>query len=376
MALSRVKTWSSGEVLTASDLNAEFNNILNNARDLITPLTNSLDMNGLELILDADADTSLTADTDDRLDLRMGGVDLFYFNGTATSPVNGLQFIAGATGTRAVIDAGITGADANVGLTLLASGTGPICIDNDTDPVDLRLLGAAGANNKITDVNGNELLILGATASAVNEVSITNAATTNPARIHASGETNVSLQIEPKGSGTILMTDGADTSKKVSWVLSGVSASTTRTITMVDANADLQYARAASDTVAGGIEIATQAEIETGTDTGRAVTPGRQHFHPSAAKAWAVANFAGALVTSYNTSSVTDTGTGQQTFNWTTSFSSANYAAVATNTSGQARFVRIEDAGRAAGTLLLTTNNTTPANADATETSVAAFGDL
>ena len=30
MALSRVKTWSSGETLTASDLNAEFNNILNN----------------------------------------------------------------------------------------------------------------------------------------------------------------------------------------------------------------------------------------------------------------------------------------------------------------------------------------------------------
>src|SRR3990167_2217667 len=30
MALSRVKTWSAGEVLTASDLNTEFNNIIDN----------------------------------------------------------------------------------------------------------------------------------------------------------------------------------------------------------------------------------------------------------------------------------------------------------------------------------------------------------
>ena len=38
MALSRVKTWISGEVLTASDLNSEFNNILNNPSSLITPI--------------------------------------------------------------------------------------------------------------------------------------------------------------------------------------------------------------------------------------------------------------------------------------------------------------------------------------------------
>lgn len=43
MALSRVKSWSSGEILTASDLNAEFNNVLNNALTLISPLTAALD---------------------------------------------------------------------------------------------------------------------------------------------------------------------------------------------------------------------------------------------------------------------------------------------------------------------------------------------
>jgi hypothetical protein len=77
VALARVKSWSAGEVLTASDLNAEFNSILNNATSLISPLTAALDMNGLELILDADADSSVTADTDDQFDFRLGGSDIF-----------------------------------------------------------------------------------------------------------------------------------------------------------------------------------------------------------------------------------------------------------------------------------------------------------
>ena len=34
-----------------------------------------VDLNGTELVLDADADTSITADTDDQIDIRLGGVD-------------------------------------------------------------------------------------------------------------------------------------------------------------------------------------------------------------------------------------------------------------------------------------------------------------
>jgi len=39
-------------------------------------VSTSLDMNGTELILDADADTSITADTDDRIDIKVGGADV------------------------------------------------------------------------------------------------------------------------------------------------------------------------------------------------------------------------------------------------------------------------------------------------------------
>jgi hypothetical protein len=75
MAVSRVKSWVAGEVLLASDLNAEFNSILNNGEDLGFPATKSKDFDSNELILDGDGDTSITADTDDQIDFRVGGID-------------------------------------------------------------------------------------------------------------------------------------------------------------------------------------------------------------------------------------------------------------------------------------------------------------
>ena len=44
-----------------------------------------LDLNGTELILDADADTSITSDTDDKIDYRIGGADVMEMNATAFS---------------------------------------------------------------------------------------------------------------------------------------------------------------------------------------------------------------------------------------------------------------------------------------------------
>ena len=55
-----------------------------NASGLVTAGA-KLDMNGTELILDADADTSITADTDDRIDFRIGGADKMEMNATAFS---------------------------------------------------------------------------------------------------------------------------------------------------------------------------------------------------------------------------------------------------------------------------------------------------
>ena len=53
MAISRVTTWASGQTLTASALNAEFNNIINNGTSLWSPATASVSMGGYALVLDA-----------------------------------------------------------------------------------------------------------------------------------------------------------------------------------------------------------------------------------------------------------------------------------------------------------------------------------
>lgn len=60
----------------------------------------SFDMNGNELILDADGDTSFTADTDDRIDVRIGGSDEYQFTGTAFQPAANGQNSLGTSGVR------------------------------------------------------------------------------------------------------------------------------------------------------------------------------------------------------------------------------------------------------------------------------------
>ena len=45
--------------------------------DIFQLTASKLDINGKELVLDADADTSITADTDDQIDIRIGGADDF-----------------------------------------------------------------------------------------------------------------------------------------------------------------------------------------------------------------------------------------------------------------------------------------------------------
>lgn len=88
---------------------------------------------------------------------------------------------------------------------------------------------------------------------------------------------------------------------------------------------------AASDTVAGILEIAIQSEQETGTDVVRAVTPGRQQYHPSAAKFWVkwTANST-TIVVSYNMASIADTAIGDADGTIATDFSGADWCGVVT----------------------------------------------
>lgn len=217
MALSRIKTWAAAEILTASDLNAEFNNILTNALTLINPLTGNLDLDGNEFILDSDADTSISADTDDRVDFKLGGTDIFRLNTVATA-VNGIDFFGSATGNQPYLKP--LGTDSNFGLDIRDSNGNEIIITDGVASAvnEIKVTNAATTNNPridssgeantgliIGDSNGNEIIIAESVASAVNEVTVTNAATGVNPTIQPTGESNTGLILADSNSNQIVI---------------------------------------------------------------------------------------------------------------------------------------------------------------------------
>lgn len=94
------------------------------------------------------------------------------------------------------------------------------------------------------------------------------------------------------------------------------------------ANAFNALKQAASDTVTGVVELATAAEVTTGTDTARVPSVATMKNHPGVAAAWVNFNGTGtvAIQASYNVSSITDNGTGDYTVNFATAMTDANYA--------------------------------------------------
>ena len=142
MAVTVSKTFIAGEILTASDLNGEFLNIVNNGQTIGFPRTSEADFNGQEMWLDAAKTSSFTADTDNLLDLKMNSADLFRWDGTVASPVNGMNFVATATGGDAEMLA--YGSDTNININLIPKGTGKILLDGN--PISDTVLRAVSSN--------------------------------------------------------------------------------------------------------------------------------------------------------------------------------------------------------------------------------------
>jgi hypothetical protein len=100
MALSRVKVWIPGDILTASDLNAEFNNLLNNPISLISPTTGAINFSGgAHTGLLPGAITGSSGTTGDVLAIGSGGVGIWTPNlmGPRTIPLDpgGATFSSG-----------------------------------------------------------------------------------------------------------------------------------------------------------------------------------------------------------------------------------------------------------------------------------------
>ena len=65
-----------------------------------------IDINGTELILDADADTSITADTDDQIDIKIAGADDFQMTANTFTILSGSTLSAASGGTVAIAAGG------------------------------------------------------------------------------------------------------------------------------------------------------------------------------------------------------------------------------------------------------------------------------
>jgi hypothetical protein len=96
----------------------------------------------------------------------------------------------------------------------VATNTGIYDTGFSTTAGDVTLTGTQTLTNKtltapkigtsILDTNGNELFLLTATASAVNEITLANATTGNKPTFTATGDdTDIGVSIQPKGTGTV-----------------------------------------------------------------------------------------------------------------------------------------------------------------------------
>jgi hypothetical protein len=160
----------------------------------------------------------------------------------------------------------------------------------------------------------------------------------------------------------------------------GVTAALTGTVGAVTPAAGafttLSASGAATLASVAGAAVATQAQQETGTAVDVVVTPGRQHFHASAAKAWGVITMSAGtptLAASYNITGIADTGTGIVGVTIATDFSSANYVVVATVERAGLRIATVDS--KLAGSFNLYILETTGASDDYVSVSFVCFGD-
>ena len=91
-------------------------------------LGGATDLNGEEFVLDEDGDTSLTADTDDQIDIKIAGADDFRFTANTFTALSGSTFVGNLTGNASGTAATVTTA-AQSNITSLGTLT-TLTVDN------------------------------------------------------------------------------------------------------------------------------------------------------------------------------------------------------------------------------------------------------
>ena len=117
-----------------------------------------------------------------------------YVSGSGSS----VTWAVGDTGWKAIYASANDGTNPDI----VDMGFGDVTTTG-TQTLTNKTLTSPKIGTSILDTNGNELALLTATSSAVNEITLANAATGNGPIISSTGETNVDLNLNPKGSGVL-----------------------------------------------------------------------------------------------------------------------------------------------------------------------------
>jgi len=137
----------------------------------------------------------------------------FYLINNGTSGAYTVQLKAasgsGATVTWATDDKGwklvyFDGVSTNTGVYEIPLSTAGTVTETGTQTLTNKTLTSPKIGTSILDTSGNELFLLTATGSAINQLTYANAAAGNKPTFTASGgDTNIGVSIQPKGSGTV-----------------------------------------------------------------------------------------------------------------------------------------------------------------------------
>ncbi len=247
-------------------------------------------------------------------------------NGSGDVVLDGLKWPQADGTTEQVIKT-----DGSAQLAFVAQGTDVVSDttpqlggDLDTNSFDIQF----DDNTGIDDDAGNQQIVFQKTTTAVNQIDITNAATGNGPTISATGgDTDIAFNLTPKGTGAVTI-DGL--------AYPTADGSANQAIT-TDGAGTLSFASVTPN--------ATQAEMEAASSEVVFGTPGNLHFHPGVAKAFVVFDNTATILSSFNTTSVADTGTGDWLITWGVTFSSVDYAVVgAIENTGDLVFLHVNNA--------------------------------